>query len=82
MTLMWIGDLLLIGVVYPALLFVLITLMHPIRQIKAYAEDIAVHGSLFGPHLDALHQLDTTRALVKEVSGELERYCAALDRIR
>lgn len=82
MTLMWIGDLLLIAVVYPALLFVLITLMHPIRQIKFYAEDIAVHGSLFGPHLESLRELDTTRVLVKEVSVDLERYCAALDRIR
>lgn len=79
---MWIADLIFIAVVIPALLFVLITLMAPIRQIKAYAEDIAAHGALFGPHLDALQHLDTTRQLVKDVSGELQRYCGALDRIR
>lgn len=82
MTLMWIADLLLLFVVIPAVLFVLITLMDPIRQIKHYADDIAVHGALFGPHLESLRELDTTRKLVKEVAVELDRYCRALDRIR
>ena len=82
MTLLWIGNLIFLLVVIPAVLLVLEQVMQPIRQIKAYADDIAEHGALFGPHLDATSELATTRELVKEVAADLERYCAALNRTR
>ena len=82
MTLLWIADVLLLFVVIPAVLVVLVNVMEPIRQIKHYADDIAYHGALFGPHLESLQHLGTTRQLVKEIVPELQRYCAALDRIR
>ncbi len=82
MTLLWIGNLIFLLVVIPAVLLCLEAVMQPIRQIKAYADDIGEHGAQFGPHLEAVQELTTTRELVKEVAVDLERYCAALDRTR
>lgn len=82
MILMWIGDILLIAVVLPVVVAILNQVLTPIRQIKAYADDIAEHGALFVPHLQALGQLTQTRDLVKQVGGGLERYIRAIDQIR
>ena len=81
MTLMWIGDIVLLFVVIPAVVIVLRRVITPALEIKAYADDINEHGAQFAPHLGALSDLTTTRELVREVNTGLERYAKALDRI-
>jgi len=80
MTLLWIGNLIFLAVVIPAVLIILRRVMAPALEIKGYADDITVHGAQFAPHLEALSELDTTRQLVREVNADLERYVRALDR--
>jgi len=77
----WIADILFIFVVLPVVVVILIQVLQPIREIRAYADDIADHGGLFGPHLESTSQLAETQALVKQVNGGLIAYVAALDRI-
>ncbi len=81
MTLMWIGDIVLLFVVIPAVVIILRRVITPALEIKAYADDITEHGAQFGPHLGALSELATTRDLVKQANVDIERYVKALDRI-
>ncbi|MGH2839580.1 MAG: hypothetical protein ACRDKY_02000 [Solirubrobacteraceae bacterium] len=78
----WIGNLLFVAVIIPAVVVILISVLTPIREIRTYADDIAEHGGLFGPHLEATAELARTRELVKEVNAGVVAYCQALDRIR
>ncbi len=78
----WIGNIILVGVVLPVVVLILIQVLSPIREIRAYADDISKHGGLFGPHLDATAELAETQALVKKVNAGLTGYVGALDRIR
>lgn len=81
MTLMWIGNALLLLVVIPAVVIILRRVLEPAIEIKAYADDITEHGAQFAPHLGALGELKTTRELVRQVNVDLERYVRALERI-
>ncbi len=82
MTLWWIGNAVFLLVVIPAVILVMEQVLRPATQIKAYADDVAEHGVLFGPHLEALQGLGETRELARKVDAGLERYIAALDDIR
>ncbi len=81
MTLLWIGNLILLFVVIPVVVIILRRVITPALEIKAYADDITQHGAQFGPHLGALSELATTRELVRQANGDIERYARALDRI-
>jgi hypothetical protein len=78
----WIGNIVFIAVIIPVVIVILIQVLTPIREIRAYADDIAEHGGLFGPHLEATAELLKTRDLVKQVNGGVVAYIEALDRIR
>ena len=78
----WIGNIVFIAVIIPVVIVILIQVLTPIREIRAYADDIAEHGGLFGPHLEATTELLKTRDLVKQVNGGVVAYIEALDRIR
>ncbi|MDT5209063.1 MAG: hypothetical protein QOF67_1478 [Mycobacterium sp.] len=78
----WIGNIIFVAVIIPVVILILIQVLTPIREIRSYADDIAEHGGLFGPHLEATAELAKTRALVKEVNSGVVAYCQALDRIR
>jgi hypothetical protein len=78
----WIANIVFLVVIVPVVVLILIQVLTPIRAIRAYADDIAEHGGLFGPHLDATAELATTRALVKQLNGGVVAYIHALDRIR
>jgi hypothetical protein len=78
----WIGNIVFVAVIIPVVILILIQVLTPIREIRAYADDIAEHGGLFGPHLDATAELGKTRDLVKEVNAGVVAYIQALDRIR
>lgn len=78
----WIGNIVFVAVIIPVVIVILIQVLTPIREIRAYADDIAEHGGLFGPHLEATAELARTRDLVKEVNAGVVAYIQALDRIR
>lgn len=82
MSLLWIGNILFLGVIIPVVVLILSQVLAPAKQIGTYADDICKHGAQFGPHLDALQELGTTRELVRKITPELERYVRALDQIR
>ncbi|HTN23482.1 MAG TPA: hypothetical protein VL120_05810 [Solirubrobacteraceae bacterium] len=78
----WIGNILFVVVIIPVVILILIQVLTPIREIRAYADDIAEHGGLFGPHLEATRELEKTRALVRQVNEGVVAYIQAIDRIR
>lgn len=78
----WIGNAVFVLVIIPVVIHILILVLTPIREIRAYADDIAEHGGLFGPHLEATAELGRTRDLVKQVNAGVVAYIGALDRIR
>jgi len=82
MTLWWIGNIIFLAVIIPVVVVILGQVLTPAKEIGLYADDIAEHGALFGPHLDALQELGTTRQLVHAIVPEIERYVRALDDIR
>ncbi len=47
----WIANLVFLLVIVPVVVIILIQLLRPINEIRMYADDIAEHGGLFGPHL-------------------------------
>jgi hypothetical protein len=77
----WIANIVFVAVIIPVVILILIQVLTPIREIRAYADDIAEHGGLFGPHLEATADLAKTRALVKQVNEGVVAYCQAIDRI-
>ncbi len=81
MTLLWIGNLIFLAVVIPAVVIILRRVITPAVEIKASVDDITEHGAQFAPHLGAVSELATTRQLVRDVNVELERYVRALERI-
>jgi hypothetical protein len=82
MTLWWIGNIILIGVVIPVVVAILIQVLVPIFQIRKYVEDITAHGAQFGPHLeDVATELVQTRELVQTAAPELLRYARAIDNL-
>jgi hypothetical protein len=78
----WIANAVFLLVIVPVVVLILIQVLTPIMEIRRYADDIAEHGGLFGPHLEATAQLDETRRLVKQLNKGVLAYCQALDRIR
>ena len=82
MTLWWIGFIILTFVVVPVVVAILLQVLTPIMQIRAYAEDILQHGALFGPHIDeTAEELVKTRDLVKTAGPMIGRYVQAIDRL-
>lgn len=78
----WIANLVFLLVIVPVVIHVLMNTLQPIREIRAYADDITDHGGLFGPHLEAAADLAKTSALVKEINTGVIAYIAAIDKIR
>ena len=81
MILLWIGNAIFLLVVIPAVVIILRRVLSPATEIKYYADDITPHVAQFGPHLEALGELATTRELVRQVNTDLERYARALERM-
>jgi hypothetical protein len=78
----WIGNIVFVAVIIPVVVVILMQVLTPIREIRAYADEIAERGGLFGPHLDATAELTKTRDLVKDVNAGVVAYIQVLDRIR
>lgn len=83
MTLWWLGVIVFLFVILPAVALILHRLLRPALQIQAYAVDINEHVGQFAPHLAAaVGELATTQKLVGAVRPEIERYSRAIERLR
>jgi hypothetical protein len=76
-----IGDVLLIVVVAPAVVFFLNKVLRPVQEIHAYAHDILEHGVALTGTLDSVPALGRTRDLASQARRNAERYGAALSRL-
>ncbi len=81
MVLWWIGNLVLILVVAPVVVWLANKLLRPAREILAYSNDILEHGHALTGALDALPALDRTRQLAASANQGVSRYGSALQRL-
>ena len=76
-----IGDLVLILVVAPTVVYFLNKVYRPVLEIRAYAHDILEHGVALTGTLDAVPKLARTRELTGRAREATVRYGAALQRV-
>jgi hypothetical protein len=77
----WIGNILLFAVVIPAVLFFLNRVLRPIREIKAYVDDVLDHGVRLSGTLDSVPNLIRTCELSGTARLNVTRYGLALARL-
>ena len=78
---MWLGDLVLIAVVAPAVVYFLNKVWRPVKEIDAYAADILEHGVLLTGTLDCVPNLIRTCELTGAARLNVTRYGLALARL-
>lgn len=76
-----IGDLVLILVVAPTVVYFLNKVYRPVLEIRAYAHDILEHGVALTGTLDSVPKLARTRELTGRAREATVRYGAALQRV-
>lgn len=81
MVLWWIGNILLIVVVFPIVVNLLKDVLTATKEIDAYAADALEHGVLAIAQLDALDGLDATGEAAERVDAGVQRYCQALNQL-
>ncbi len=79
MTWWWIGNAVLFFVVIPVVIFLANRVLRPVREIKAYADDVLEHGVALTGTLDAVPKLAETRALTSAARQCVGQYGAALE---
>ena len=82
MVLWWIGNLILIGVVAPVVVWLANKLLRPVLEIRAYANDILEHGVNVTGELDAVPNLERTAELAAEARQGVARYGGAVRGLR
>lgn len=81
MVLWWIGNIVLILVVFPVVVLLLRDVLTATKEIDAYAADALEHGVLAIAQLDTLDELDTTGEAAERVNAGVQRYCQALNQL-
>ncbi len=81
MALWWFGNIVLIAVVIPLVLFLLNRVLRPTREIKAYADDVLDHGVGLTGALDSVPELIRTSELAAIARANVERYGASLQKL-
>ncbi len=81
MWLWWLGNLILVAVVIPAVAWLLYRTLRPALEIGGYADDIRAHTRSAAADVKALEELPRTRDNVSQTSALLQRYARALERI-
>lgn len=81
MGLWWIGNLLFLLVIIPAVVYLLHGLMQPVLQIKTAADNILAGGVTIASQLDLVPTLIPTRDSIKKIGAGVAQYGAALDKI-
>ena len=81
MILWWVGNILLIAVVAPAVIYFLNKVKKPITEIASYADDILEHGVGLTGQLDCVPNLVRTCELTGACRLNVTRYGLALARL-
>ncbi len=77
----YIGEALTLLLVVPVVVTLLIRLLKPVKDIKAYVDDVLEHGVLLTGTIDAVPKLVETKALTAVAVEGVGRYGAALERL-
>ncbi len=77
----WLGNLILLLVVVPLVLWLANAIMRQGDEINAYADDILAHGVGISDNLVPVPALADTAELVGVAKGHAVRYVGALDRM-
>ena len=75
----WIGNAVLFVVVIPVVVFLANKVLRPVKEIKAYADDVLEHGVGLTGALDAIPKLAETRALTATARQTVTEYGAAVE---
>jgi integral membrane sensor domain MASE1 len=81
MWLWWLGNVVVLLVVVPLVLFLANRIMREGGEINLYADDILVHGVGLSENLVPVPALVQTAELVGVAKGHAVRYVQALDRL-
>ncbi len=81
MVLWWLGNLVVLLVVVPLVLFLANRIMREGAEINAYADDILEHGVGLSANLVPVPALVDTGTLVGVAKGHAVRYVTALDHL-
>lgn len=81
MILWWIGNILLVAVVAPAVIFFLNKVRRPITEIDSYVTDVLEHGVGLTAQLDCVPNLIRTCELTGACRLNVTRYGLALARL-
>jgi hypothetical protein len=79
MTLWWIGDVLLLVVILPVVVYLLKGVLDATRSIVPSVQRIAAAANAGSKDLDAVPLLLTTQAQVKQTVEVVANYCGSLD---
>ncbi|HEX2028012.1 MAG TPA: hypothetical protein VHF25_08445 [Nitriliruptorales bacterium] len=74
----WLGNLVFLFVVIPAVWLLLENLRRVVKEIRTYADDALEHAGNLIASLDDVEQLLETRSLVKDVRNGVQRYGQAV----
>ena len=77
----FIGNVVLLLIVAPTVIYFLNRVRRPILEIRSYADDILEHGVALANALDSVTKLSRTRDLASQARGAGSRYASALSRI-
>lgn len=77
----FIGNVVLLVVVAPVVIYMLNRVRRPILEIRSYADDILEHGVALTNALDSVSKLSRTRDLASQARSAGSRYASALSRI-
>ncbi|MDX1659611.1 MAG: hypothetical protein R3343_12380 [Nitriliruptorales bacterium] len=80
-TFWWIGLVVLVLVVIPAVAVIALRLIQVVAEIRRHAEDIRTHGAGLAGELEAVGALHETAELASTLKDGLARYARAVGRI-
>lgn len=77
----WFGNVVFVAVIIPVVLWLLNRVLRPVREIRAYADDVLEHGVGITGALDAVPEVVRTSELATVARMNVERYGAALQKL-
>lgn len=77
----YVGEALTVLLVLPVVVTLLMRLLKPVKDIKAYVDDVLEHGVLLTGTMDAIPKLVETKQLTATALDRTARYGDALERL-
>lgn len=79
MTLWWIGNILLVVVIFPVVVYLLWGVLDAAKRVTSTVEAMIPVGQAISKDLDAVELLNTTQTQVSQTIGVVAGYGASLD---